>query len=177
MTDPVLIAYASHYGATRAVATAIAAALRDHGLAVDIEPARETRSLNGYRAVVVGAPIYIGHWHKDAQAFLARHRDALAQRPVALFALGPLGTGEDEMRGACDQFAQELAQHPWLAPVARAVFVGKYDPAHLALGHRLLAALPASPLHGLPASDNRDWEAIRAWSGSLARQFQLAPVP
>jgi menaquinone-dependent protoporphyrinogen oxidase len=176
MANTVLVAYASRYGSTREVAETIAATLREHGLAVDIQPADETPTLEGYRAVALGAPLYIGHWHKDAQAFLTRHRTALAQQPVALFALGPLGTAEEELRGSRDQFARELAKQPWLVPVASEVFVGKYDPSTLALSHRLLAALPASPLHGLPASDNRDWAAIRAWADDLARQLQPAPV-
>jgi len=28
----------------------------------------------------------------------------------------------------------------------------------------MIAALPASPLHGEPAHDERDWEAIGDWS-------------
>ena len=37
------------------------------------------------------------------------------------------------------------------------MFVGKYDPAKLRLADKLVTALPASPLHGLPARDDRDW--------------------
>jgi menaquinone-dependent protoporphyrinogen oxidase len=54
------------------------------------------------------------------------------------------------------------------------MFGGKYDPSKLSFFHRLLTALPASPLHGLPASDLRDWTAIRAWANDLAAKLQPA---
>jgi len=47
---------------------------------------------------------------------------------------------------------------------ATEVFVGKYDPAQFLFPDSPLAALPASPLHGLPA---RDWPAIRVWADTL----------
>jgi hypothetical protein len=31
----------------------------------------------------------------------------------------------------------------------------------------VVAALPASPLHGVGAHDDRDWAAIRAWVATL----------
>jgi menaquinone-dependent protoporphyrinogen oxidase len=49
-----------------------------------------------------------------------------------------------------------LAKLPCLTPVATAVFVGKHDPAELRFPDSLLAALPPSALHGLPAHDGRD---------------------
>ncbi len=60
-----------------------------------------------------------------------------------------------------DQLEKELAKYPWLSPVALEMFGGKYDPASLRFPLNLMAGQE-------PASDIRDWEAIRAWAGSLA---------
>jgi menaquinone-dependent protoporphyrinogen IX oxidase len=54
------------------------------------------------------------------------------------------------------------------------MFGGKYNPARLNLPHRLITSLPASPLHGLPAKDLRDWGAIQNWGKSLVMKFQVA---
>ncbi|NDJ75132.1 MAG: flavodoxin [Chloroflexi bacterium] len=171
MSGTVLVTYASRYGSTGEVAEAIANTLRNTGLDVELQPMNAVQSLDGYRAVVLGAPLYIGSWHKDAHNFLARHEGALAGLPVAIFALGPLGTSEGEMQGSREQLDKELVQYPWLQPVTVEMFVGKYDPARLNLLHRLLTVLPASPLHGMPASDHRDWDAIKAWATSLEDQL------
>jgi menaquinone-dependent protoporphyrinogen oxidase len=95
MSDSVLVAYATSYGSTLEVAEAVAATLRERGLEVDIQPMRQVRTLAGYSAVVLGAPLYMFRWHKDARRFLSRHRQALTKHPpesirVAIFALGPL---------------------------------------------------------------------------------------
>ncbi len=167
MSTLVLVAYATRYGSTQQVAEAVAATLREGGLAVDLSPMRQVRSLEGYRAVVLGAPLYIGAWHKDALNFLSRHQEALTRRPVAIFALGPLHDDEKEREGSRAQLDKELAKFPWLTPVALEVFGGKYDPVKLGFSDKLIASLPASPLHNAPASDVRDWTAICAWAGSL----------
>jgi menaquinone-dependent protoporphyrinogen oxidase len=174
MEIKILVAYASRYGSTQEVAEAIAATLREIGLSADLQPVRKVRTLEGYGAVVLGAPIYIGQWHKDALEFLVRNREALAQRPVAIFALGPTSVDEKEMQGSRAQLDKELAKYPWLTPVALEVFAGRYNPAKLNLPDRFIASLPASPLHGMPASDVRDWTAIRAWASNLAAKLQPA---
>ena len=172
METKVLVAYASKYGSTQEVAEAIVAVLRERGLEVALQPLRKVRTLEGYRAVVLGAPLYIGAWHKDALNFLSRHQEALAPRPVAIFALGPLSADEKEMQGSRAQLDKELAKFPWLTPVALEVFGGKFDPAKLRFPDSLIASLPASPIHNAPASDVRDWTAIRAWAGNLAAKLQ-----
>jgi menaquinone-dependent protoporphyrinogen oxidase len=175
MSSSVLVGYATRYGSTQEVAEAVAATLCEGGLAVDLQPLRDVRTLEGYHAVVLGAPLYIGHWHTDALQFLSQHREALTKLPVAIFALGPATTGnEKEWQGSRENLAQELAKFPWLTPVALEMFGGKYDPAKLSLSHKLLTALPASPLHGLPASDLRDWPAIRVWASDLAAKLEPA---
>lgn len=174
MNDRILVTYATRYGSTQQVAETIAATLREAGLAVDLQPAGKVRSLEEYRAVVLGAPLYIGAWHKDALNFLSRHQQALTRLPVAIFALGPTSTGEKEMGESRAQLDKELTKVPWLAPVALEMFVGKYDPAKLRFPDNLLTILPASPLHEMPASDHRDWTAIRTWARSLVEKLQPA---
>lgn len=165
----ILVTYATRYGSTQEVAEAIAETLRAGGLAVQVTPMRQVRTLEGYRAVVMGAPLYIGHWPKDAQRFLSQHREALMQRPVAVFTLGPTSnpTPEQEWQATRTMFEQELVRYPWLRPVAAELFGGKLDPARLRFPDSLLTLLPASPLYKAPASDARDWDAIRTWTQSI----------
>ena len=96
MSTSILVAYATRYGSTQEVAEAIASALRDSGLAIDLKPLREVRSLEAYRAVVLGAPLFMFHLHKDALDFLSRHRKTIANLPVAVFVLGPVHDPHDD---------------------------------------------------------------------------------
>lgn len=174
MSASILVAYATRYGSTEGVAQVVAETLRQRGLEVDIQPMRKVRSLEGYRVILLGAPIYMGRWHKDAHHFLSEHRKALAERLVTIFALGPLHDDDEEWQGSRAQLDKELAEFAWLTPVALEVFGGRFDPEKLHFSDRVIASLPASPLHGMPASDVRDWPAIRAWAGDLAAKLEPA---
>jgi menaquinone-dependent protoporphyrinogen oxidase len=169
----ILVAYATRYGSTREVAEAVGATLREQGLTVDVKPVNAVMDLGGYDGVVLGTPFYIGSMLKDAAAFLERHRAALQILPVALLALGPT-RASDDMTEARKQLDGALAKLEWLEPVAAEMFVGKYDPAHLRLLDRLIALPPASPLHGVGAHDERNWEAIRSWAIGLPAALGLA---
>jgi menaquinone-dependent protoporphyrinogen oxidase len=174
MGATVLIAYATRYGSTQEVAEAVGARLRERGLGVEVHRARAVRSLEGFDAVVLGTPLYLGALLREMRQFLKRHRAALPQVPVAIFALGPV-FGDQGLEEPRKQLTAALAKRPWLAPVAAEVFVGKYDPARLRFPDSLLAALPASPLHGVPAHDGRDWPAIRTWADTLPAALHLQP--
>ncbi len=167
MSNSVLLGYSTRYGSTQEVAEAIAAVLRDNGLEVKLARIQDVRSLEDYCAVVVGAPLYIGSWPGETKSFLAEHQAELAQRPLVVFALGPLSGDEAEMKGAREQLDKELAKLPSIKPVDVALFAGKYDPKELRFPDNLLTLLPASPLYKRPASDVRDWTAIRGWAASL----------
>ena len=171
MPTSVLVAYATKYGSTQEVAEAVAAALRESGLKVDIQPAREVRSLEGYDAVVLGAALYMYKWHKDALHFLSRHRKALSEKPVAAFALGPVRNPreEKEWQNSRAQLDKELAKYSWLKPVAIEILGGKFDPKKL--------TFPMNKFAGKePASDARDWTAIPTWAGNISKLLsQQAP--
>jgi menaquinone-dependent protoporphyrinogen oxidase len=167
MSTRVLVAFATRYGSTQEVAQEVGAALREAGLVVDVRPLSEVRSLTAYEAVVVGAPLIMFRWHKDAHSFLARQRDALIQRHVAIFALGPVHEPHDEQewRDSRMQLDKALEQYTWLKPMSVEIFGGKYDPEKLGFPLKMMAGKE-------PASDIRDWTAIRAWAGSLATRLQ-----
>jgi menaquinone-dependent protoporphyrinogen oxidase len=169
MSTSVLVAYATRYGSTQEVAEAVAATLRESGLEVDLQPMRTVGTLTGYSAIVLGAPLYMFRWHKDALRFLARHRQALTERPVAVFALGPVHDpyDESEWQSSRAQLDKELAKFPWLVPVAVEIVGGKFDPAKLRFPINLFAGKE-------PASDIRDWTAIRAWASDLPGKLQPA---
>lgn len=168
MVGKILVAYATRYGSTKEVAESIAATLHENGLAVEIQPLRDVRSLESFSAVVMGAPLQMFRWHKDALQFLTRFQETLGKLPVAVFALGPFHDVESEWKEIRSELDKELAKFPWFTPVATTIFGGKYDPATLSFPFSLLPALKQ-----LPASDIRDWEAIRAWAMELTGKLQL----
>jgi menaquinone-dependent protoporphyrinogen oxidase len=171
MTSSILVAYATSYGSTLEVAESVAETLRGRGVAVDVLPAKQVKSLSGYHAVVLGAPLYMFRWHADALHFLGRHRAALAGLPTVVFALGPFHNKEDEMKSAREMLDKELAKFSWLSPAAVEVFPGKFEPEKLRFPYSLIG-----PLKKMPASDERDWEAIRAWSAHMADLLKAVPA-
>jgi len=159
MEIKVLVAYASTHGSTQEVAEVVADVLRERGLAVDCQPVRNVRILAGHNAVVLGAPLYMFHWHKDARHFLAQHRKILADGlPVAIFAGGSIETADEkERREVRRQLDQELTKFPWLKPVSVEIVGGRFDPQKLRFPYSLIPAM-----RQMPARDLRDWAAIRA---------------
>src|SRR5690606_22522173 len=81
----VLVAYASKSGTTIDVAHAVAEALREQGLVVDVRHVSKLNHLEGYQAVVVGSGVRAGHWLPAAVHFVEEHQEALRQMPVAFF--------------------------------------------------------------------------------------------
>jgi menaquinone-dependent protoporphyrinogen oxidase len=167
MSASILVGYATRYGSTQGVAEAIAATLREGGLNVACQPLKQVRTLEGHAAVVIGAPLYMFRWHGDAKRFLSLHRQALAARPAAVFALGPFHEEAKEFQDARGNLDKELANFPWFKPVAIEIFGGKFDAAALRFPYNLIPALKQ-----MPVNDIRDWAAIRAWAHGLISQFQ-----
>lgn len=168
MESKILVAYATRYGSTREVAEVIVETLQEIGLEAEVYPMRKVVSLHKVRAVILGAPIYIGSLHKDFGQFLNRHQQALAQLPVGIFALGPISEDEKEWQETRLQLDKGLEKYTWLKPNAVELFGGKYDPAKLRFPDSLLLKFPATPLYNLPARDIRNWERIRHWAKQFA---------
>jgi menaquinone-dependent protoporphyrinogen oxidase len=165
MCAAILVAYATRYGSTQEVAQVIAAELRECGLEVDLQPARNVKTLADCQGVVLGAPQYMFHWHKDALHFLSRYREMLQALPVAVFTGGPFHDDEKDWQNVGEAFTKELAKFPWFHPVSQKLIGGRNDPARLRFPDNLF-------MRNQPPLDIRDWDAIRAWARELAFMFQ-----
>lgn len=165
MANSVLVAYATKSGSTAEVAEAVADALRKGGHQVDLQPAGKVRNLEGYDAVVLGAPLYMFHWHKDARRFLTRFRKTLESMKIAVFALGPSFNGDEaEFKGAREQLDKDLADYAWLKPAAIEVFGGKFVPEESKMPFKMF-------MKDVQGGDFRDWKAIESWAKSLTGIF------
>ena len=164
MAASVLVAYAPRCGFTQEVAETVGAALREYGITVDVQPLKAVKALETCSAVVLGAPLQMSRWHKDALVFLDRHRNALARRAVAVFALGPFRDEEKEWRVVRDRLDTELAKFPSLAPVAVEVFGANT----LGLRGKLIPAL-----RNMPAGDVGELAAVKAWADTLPEKLRL----
>lgn len=169
MSLSILVAFATRYGSTQEVAETVATALRDTGLEVDLRRLRDVKSLECYQAVVLGAPLQMFRWHKDALSFLKRHREALLQLSTAVFAVGPVNDLEKEWQGARMQLEKELAEFPWFVPMDQKIFGGRFDPAALSGRWKLVPGLGRTP-----KSDIMDLDAVAAWGYGLPQKLGLA---
>ena len=187
----VLVAYTTNSGSTVEVAQAIGAELGKGGDLVDVRPFEAVDSLQGYQAVVVGAPMILG-WHRGAVKFVKKHRQALGEVPVAFFATAmsltqtgerpPAGIPVYVDPGLCtpphhpgrlslkERYASlpnylrpMLKAAPSLRPVEVAFFGGKLELFRLKFLQMLfvMAIIQAQP------ADLRSWPAIQEWAAHL----------
>lgn len=172
MVPMVLVTYATRYGSTAEVAQAVAETLNSGGISSICKPIPAVKQVDEYRALVLGAPLFMGRLHSDARKFLSAHRALLTKIPVALFVSGPVQKDEKDWIGAEQQLDKELTKYPWLSLLARKIVGGKFDPAMLTFPLSLIATVKK-----MPASDVRDWPAIRSWASALAVSLQPVLQP
>jgi menaquinone-dependent protoporphyrinogen oxidase len=167
----ILVAYASKHGATEQIAERIAENLREAGKDAEARPVQEATDLDGYEGFVVGSAAYVGHWMKDAAAFVMKNQDLLAQRPVWLFSSGPLGTESSDAAGAGLPEPEELPElQGAIHPRGHRVFSGVLDPDLLSVTERSFRSLPAVRAT-LPEGDFRDWDEIQDWAYEIALEL------
>ena len=188
----VLIAYSSNAGSTVEVAAALTEVLTRAGHSADIHPFTEVINLQGYDAVVVGAPMIFG-WHQPARRFVRRFQSELALKKVAYFAcamrltlvpgtvLPPIPLTLDpnlvtelaqagslnfkeRFTSAGNYLRKMIAAAPAVKPVSVAFFNGSLDMRCLKWWQ---AAFVMLVVQGTPG-DYRDWDFIRAWGKTLS---------
>ncbi len=161
MAARILVAYASPKGSTAEIAQAVGKELQSAGHSVEVSEMKTVSSLEGYHAVVIGGPMYMGKVVGDVGKFVGRHRDPLMTLPVAAFTVGLAPVSKDPVEIDNTMKALHTAVAP-LQPVAEAVFAGRVDLAKLSFIQRWMVNKVKSPV-----GDFRDWDAIASWAREL----------
>ncbi len=158
----VLLAYETKHGSTLQTAGLMAEQIRRADHQAEVRRARDVKTLGGYDAVILGAPLYYGRWNGDAMKFVRRHGEALARVPFRVFALGPTTSDRTDAAYARegDRVRSALARSGCPANARIEVFGGVIDPAKLHF-----------PFSRMDAGDWRPWPLIEAWVADLLRQF------
>jgi menaquinone-dependent protoporphyrinogen oxidase len=191
MDQKILVAYATNAGSTAEVAETIRDELASQRADVDLRQVGEVTSLNGYSAVVVGAPMIAG-WHRDALRFLRRNQEALREMPVAYFitCVNLTQTDDSAVEGVPVYVDRELPRPPrnsgrlsfrenyatvrnyvrptlkvapFVKPVSVGIFGGKLELFRLKFFQMIFAMLVA----GGKVGDFRHWDEIRTWAVSV----------
>ncbi len=169
---PILIAYASRYGATREIAETIGRVLQERGSAVDVRAAAEVARLEGYRAVVLGSALYSGGWLEDARELLESFQEDLSALPVWLFSSGPTVPGDPVEALGGWVYPEELrGLVAVVRPLDIALFAGKIDPDALNLQDWLINR----SMRGV-SGDFRNFARVEAWATHIADRLEASVV-
>jgi menaquinone-dependent protoporphyrinogen oxidase len=188
----VLIVYSTNSGSTGEVADAVAEELKQNGHTAEVKKIQDVTSVDGYDAVVVGAPMIFG-WHQTARSFIHKFQSALAQKKVAYFAcsmrltevpgesIPPLSLTLDptlvakpvkpgslnlkERFTTVGYYLNPMVKNaPAIKPVSVALFNGKLEMFRLKWWQAafVMVVVQATP------GDYRDWDFIKSWSKSIS---------
>ena len=167
MEKKILIAYASKYGATEALAKRIGQVLETAGLPVDVRPVGQVSDVSAYIAVVLGSAVYAGQWLEEASTFLMNNERLLGCRPIWLFSSGPTGVGDPETLMNGWHFPAALK------PIADRIhprditfFHGSLDLQNLNFAEKLMVNVMKAP-----TGDYRNWNEVQTWGSQIARYF------
>jgi menaquinone-dependent protoporphyrinogen oxidase len=165
MDKLVLVAFGSKYGATAEIAEKIGAVLRQAGLRAEVASVDGIHDVTSYGAVILGSALYIGKWHKGAEAFLKVNEQALAVRPVWLFSTGPTGEGDPlELVEGQRLPAALLPAAERIQPRDIVVFHGNIDPGKISF----MEKWAIKNIVKKPFGDFRDWNSISTWAATIA---------
>jgi menaquinone-dependent protoporphyrinogen IX oxidase len=192
--NKILVTYATNSGSTFEVAKTIMEELQRSDAQVELLPIPKVTELASYSAVVLGAPMILG-WHRLALKFLQKNKKALATKPLAIFVtcMSLTKTGETNVRGVPVSVDANLPKPPKNAnrlafkeryslvsnylrpildacqrkPVSVGVFGGQLNFSQMKWWAMIFVVL----ILQAQAGDKRNWDAIRAWAGSLPALF------
>ena len=161
----ILVVYASRKGSTEEIALTIGKELENGGHQARVSHLKDVSSLDGYDAVVMGAPVYTGHIDDDLRKFVERNKIGLKNIPVAAFAVGlaPVNPKIGSVATIGEQLKDIVVP---VNLVAMKVFTGKLDPAQHSFMTKTMISLMKAP-----TGDFRDWDVIKEWAKSLPGLF------
>ena len=169
MTNPILVAYATKFGATAEIAAKIGDTLQQAGWSVDVLPADQVKDAAAYTAIVLGSAVYAGTWRTAAVDFLEANQAQLTDRAVWLFSSGPTGEGD----------ASHIMQG-WRFPEAQQAIAERIQPRDIAFFHGFINMQKLNLAEKVivtgikaPTGDFRNWAAVTAWATEIAQALSV----
>ena len=158
----ILVAYASERGGTEGLADMVGSDLRFLGHHVTALPARTVQSVDEFDAVILGGSIYFGRWNQEALDFVERFAPSLQQRPVWLFASGPLN--HDAALGPIKPISHVKQAMKRINAQGEITFGGRLSPAQC---EGFLANRMAKKHSG----DFRDFAQVATWVNQINKDL------
>ncbi len=168
-TMKALVVYGTKSGCTEGIAKKIGETLAAAGATVDVRPASEAGSPDGYDAVIVGSGVRAGTWHEAARTWVEANTSALKAVPVALFTCGLTTANAPEKVAEVRAYTDPLLEATGLEPVDVGVFAGWNEPKRFSFVERTIMKLMKAP-----EGDFRDFDAIAAWTDEVAGKLAAA---
>lgn len=165
MKKKVLVCYASRYGSTMEIAEAIAEELEKKGIFTEVSRVEDIQIIEGFDAVVLGSPLYMGKMMAEAREFVHKFRGPLNSVPLFVFIAGYtfrerlaeyLKSGED----AVD------AIRLYVNPEDTGYFAGRVDPDRVSSPDRAILIMG-----GVHPGDFRDWDRINKWADQIGERI------
>lgn len=156
----VLVAYATHSGATRTLAETIAETLVGEGVAADVVDIEDAPDPSAYDAVVVGSAVRIESVEKSLERWSAAHADALASRPVAFFSCS--GSAADPAKREHQKATDGYLAHAPFEAVAAANFPGWVLMDRIPMHERVMLKSMRTP-----TGDFRDLDLVASWAREI----------
>ena len=157
----VLVAYATHSGATQTLAETLVATLGEEGVSAELVDVSTDPDPSAYDAVVLGSGVRVEAIEKPAVQWVKDHRAALLERPMAFFSCS--GSAADPAKGGKQKATDTFLETIGFSPVAVKNFPGWVLMDKIPLHERLLLKSMRTP-----TGDFRDLPAVEAWGLEIA---------
>ncbi len=162
----VLVIYASEAGSTEEVAIFIKDLILEADYEVDLCKVDAVKDITEYDVIMIGSPIYVGKWKKEATNFVENNAEQLQSKKVFYFLTCMNLTSTDQEK--LDQVPQFLTYERGLVePISEGRFAGVINPKKLSFFKRMMIKLVKAP-----EGDFRDWEEIANWTRNSIFAFE-----
>jgi menaquinone-dependent protoporphyrinogen oxidase len=157
----VLIAYATHSGATETLAETMRETLAAAGITAEKASVDDDPDPSRFDAVIIGSGIRVEAVEKTFVTWVKEHSAALADRPVAFFTCS--GSASDPKKEGRQKGADSFLRDAAFTPVATRNFPGWVIMDRIPMHERVLLKSMRTP-----TGDFRDLDAVAAWTREIA---------
>lgn len=160
----VLIAYATHSGATETLAETMRETLVAAGIAAEKISVDENPDPSRFDAAIIGSGIRVEAVEKAFVTWANDHASALGERPVAFFTCS--GSASDPAKEGRQKGADAFLREAAFTPFATRNFPGWVIMDRIPMHERLLLKSMRTP-----TGDFRDLDAVAAWTREITPQL------